>query len=300
MLRSKDAIKLFTSQAISSLAKNDFSILNRTIREYLILPNLPLKISELFDLTLYQTSKDYKGEYFYKNIIAQKLFLNRHGEKATMLAEFRVGANKADCVILNGISTCYEIKTEFDTLNRLPEQLSSYTKIFDKVIVISANKHLDKICGLLPKNVGLLELTQRGAIKEIVKANMLNTPIDPKIMIQSLRAQEYKYIVEIFFGSFPKMRNTEIFDYCLGKFYEIPADKLKVLFRETLKKYRANDFNFIKQLPNSLISSAISYNMTKNEQNSLLDILNKYIDKEYICTFQSCEVNKTNCLHFKS
>lgn len=294
MLRSKDAMKLFTSQAISSLAKNDFSLLKRTIHEYLIPPKLPLKISELFDLTLNKTSKDYKGEYFYKNIIAQKLFLKRHGEKATMLAEFRVGANKADCVILNGISTCYEIKTEFDTLNRLPEQLSSYTKIFDKVIVISANKHLDKICALLPKNVGLLELTERGAIKEIIKANMLSTPIEPKIMLQSLRAQEYKYIVEVFFGSFPKMKNTEIFDYCLDKFYEIPADKLKVLFRETLKKYRANDFNFIKQLPTSLISSAICYNITKNEQNSLLDILDKNIDEEYICTFQSCEVNKTN------
>ncbi|OCG14864.1 sce7726 family protein [Gilliamella sp. WF3-4] len=294
MLRSKDAMKLFTSHAISSLAKNDFSILHKTIQEYLVPNNLPVKISELFDLTLSKISKDYKGEYFYKNVIAQKLFLNRHGEKATMLAEFRVGANKADCLILNGISTCYEIKTEFDTLNRLPEQLSSYTKIFDKVFVICANKHLDKICALLPKNVGLLELTERGAIKEVIKANMINTSIDRKIMMQSLRVQEYKYIVEVFFETLPKMKNTEIFDYCLDKFYEIPSDKLRVLFRETLKKYRANDFNFIKQLPNSLISSAICYNITKNEQNILLDILNKYIDEENICTFQSCEVNRTN------
>ncbi|MFQ1017966.1 sce7726 family protein [Gilliamella sp. Occ3-1] len=294
MLRSKDAMKLFTSHAISSLAKNDFSILHKTIHEYLIPQKLPLKISELFDLTLSKTSIDYKGEYFYKNVIAQKLFLNRHGEKATMLAEFRVGANKADCVILNGISTCYEIKTEFDTLNRLPEQLSSYTKIFDKVSVISANKHLDKICALLPENIGLFELTERGAIKEVIRANMLNTPIEPKIMMQSLRMQEYKYIVEDFFGTLPKMKNTEIFDYCLDKFYKIPHDKLKILFRKTLKKYRANDFHFIKQLPDSLISSAICYNITKNEQNILLDILDKYIDGKNICTFQSCEVNGTN------
>ena len=294
MLRSRDAVKLFTSQAISLLAKNDFSLLNRTIREYLIPLKFPVKISELFDLTLSQTSKDYKGEYFYKNVIAQKLFLNRHGDKATMLAEFRVGTSKADCIILNGISTCYEIKTEFDTLNRLPEQLSSYSKVFDKVFVISANKHIDKICALLPENVGLLELTQRGAIKEVIKANILNTPSEPKIMMQSLRVQEYKHIVEAFFGTIPKMNNTEIFDYCLDKFHQIPDDKLKVLFRETLKKYRANDFNFIKQLPNSLISSAICYNMTKNEQNILLDILDKNIDERDLCTFQSCEENNSN------
>lgn len=286
MLRSKDAMKLFTSHAISSLAKNDFFLLNKTIQEYLLPLQSPLKISEIFDLTLSKISKDYKGEYFYKNIIAEKIFLKRHGEKATMLSEFRVGTNKADCVILNGISTCYEIKTEFDTLNRLPEQLSSYTKIFDKVFVISANKHLDKICALLPENVGLLELTKKGAIKEVIKANMLDSTIDPKFMIESLRLKEYKYIIEDYFGTLPKLNNTEIFDYCLNKFHEIPSDNLKKLFKETLKKFRANDFSFIKQLPDSLISSAICYNMTKKEKTLLLNILNKYTNEVDLCTYQ--------------
>lgn len=286
MLRSKDAMKLFTSHAISSLTKNDFFLLNKTIQEYLLPLQSPLKISEIFDLTLSKISKDYKGEYFYKNIIAEKIFLKRHGEKATMLSEFRVGTNKADCVILNGISTCYEIKTEFDTLNRLPEQLSSYTKIFDKVFVISANKHLDKICALLPENVGLLELTKKGAIKEVIKANMLDSTIDPKFMIESLRLKEYKYIIEYYFGTLPKLNNTEIFDYCLNKFHEIPSDNLKKLFKETLKKFRANDFSFIKQLPDSLISSAICYNMTKKEKTLLLNILNKYTNEVDLCTYQ--------------
>lgn len=45
------------------------------------------------------------------------MFLKKHKiNKAVMLSEFRVGANKADCVILNGLSTCYEIKTELDNL----------------------------------------------------------------------------------------------------------------------------------------------------------------------------------------
>lgn len=77
-----------------------------------------------------------------------------------MLSEFRVGTNKADCVILNGKSVCYEVKTDFDTLIRLPEQLNSYSQVFDEVYVVSTLKHLKNVERICPDNIGIMILDE--------------------------------------------------------------------------------------------------------------------------------------------
>ncbi|MFN1552095.1 sce7726 family protein [Vibrio natriegens] len=50
-----------------------------------------------------------------------------------------------------------EIKSEFDTLNRLDGQVKEYLKVFDKVIVVAATKHLEHALDLLPESVALWE-----------------------------------------------------------------------------------------------------------------------------------------------
>ncbi|PKG80047.1 hypothetical protein CXF80_18020 [Shewanella sp. Actino-trap-3] len=91
----------------------------------------PSTISIVDVLKTYATlDKHYRYEYFYKNTIANNRLLGRHSLRtAAMITEFRVGRNIADCVIFNGSSTCYEIKTEFDSLSRLDAQLDSYLQI---------------------------------------------------------------------------------------------------------------------------------------------------------------------------
>lgn len=278
MLKSKDVAKLFTRNAISSIIEGDYTLLNKIAHEYMPLMSKDKLTSDFFDQALTETIKDYKAEYFYKNLVAKELFIKRHGKKATMLAEFRVGRNKADCVILNGISTCYEIKTEFDNLDRLHEQISSYTKIFDETNVITATKHLNKVIELVPNKVGIIEMTDEGKLSGVRKAKRLTSNIDPLIMMQSLRKEEYMGIINSYFGDIPKMSNTIIFNYCLEKIRKIPPIKLRSLFTQILKKNRQNDFEFINKLPNSLISSAICYNISKDEQKSFLKVLNKPIN----------------------
>lgn len=53
-----------------------------------------------------------------------------------------------------------EIKSEFDTLNRLDGQVKEYQKVFDKVIVVVATKHLDHALALLPESVALWEFNK--------------------------------------------------------------------------------------------------------------------------------------------
>ena len=61
-----------------------------------------------------------RDEYVYRAALTNKVLMGTHSlNTACMLTEFRVGACKADLVILNGTATVYEIKSERDSLSRL-------------------------------------------------------------------------------------------------------------------------------------------------------------------------------------
>jgi hypothetical protein len=86
-----------------------------------------------------------------------------------MLTEFRVGECKADVVILNGTGTVYEVKSERDSLSRLERQIAAYAKVFAKVNVITAESHVTAVMNLMPSDVGVLCLGDRGQITPIRK-----------------------------------------------------------------------------------------------------------------------------------
>ena len=285
MSNNKNIGQLFTSQAINAVADGDFSLLHELIGNVLTPKFFPVKVSEIFDTAFKKLSHEYKSEYFFKNIIANEVFLKKHKKsEAVMLSEFRVGTNKADCVILNGLSTCYEIKTELDNLKRLPEQLDSYISLFDKVYVVAAKTHIEKIKLIVPEAVGIIELTDKNKLEEIKPALTINSEINPKLMIGSMRIAEYKFMAEEISGGKINLPNMDVYSFCLEIFENTDSYTLRKHFRNSLKKYRANDISFINTLPRSLKSSAISYSITQTRQRSLTKILSSYIEKDDICT----------------
>lgn len=286
MLESKEAAQLFTSNAIQKIANGDYSLLNKIVIDYLDVKFSNIKISEIFDLTLLKISKEYKNEYFYKNTIANKLFFKKHFRKnATMLFEFRVGKNKADCAIFNGHSICYEIKTEFDNLKRLPEQISEFSKIFDRVNVICASVHLPKVTEIIPTHVGIIELTEKGILKDVRKAEDIDIPIDPNLLIQSLRREEYVYIAKKICRDEILINNMEIYKYCSEIMKECSTVQLRNYFRDAIKIHRKIDYATLENIPDSLISSIISYKISVSVQNKLNAIMSDYINKDELCIF---------------
>lgn len=57
--------------------------------------------------------------------------------------------------IINNKIIAIEIKSSSDNLNRLSEQIKEYNKVFDKIIIISAPSHIEKIKTIIDKGVGL-------------------------------------------------------------------------------------------------------------------------------------------------
>lgn len=74
---------------------------------------------------------------------------------------------RADMVLSGRITHCFEIKTRRDTLNRLDEQVEVYLSIFDLVSVVVATKHMNATISRVPKEVGIYEIVEIGALPEI-------------------------------------------------------------------------------------------------------------------------------------
>ncbi|QHP56093.1 hypothetical protein EH203_21075 [Pectobacterium carotovorum subsp. carotovorum] len=70
------------------------------------------------------------------------------------------GEIRADIVDLNEMH-CYEIKSEGDSLNRLIRQGTQYGKTFDKVTIVAARCHLERVIEIVPSWWGLLLLMRK-------------------------------------------------------------------------------------------------------------------------------------------
>lgn len=70
------------------------------------------------------------------------------------------GLVRADIAVINGEMVGYEIKTERDTLKRLPTQVSIYNEVFDRAFIITSKKHLTKVRSVIPKWWGIYEIVE--------------------------------------------------------------------------------------------------------------------------------------------
>jgi hypothetical protein len=73
--------------------------------------------------------------------LRKELVIDKH---TILSSEFSVSSSnlRADLAILSSEFIGIEIKSEFDTLRRLPNQLIGYRSLFDRVILVVAGKHL--------------------------------------------------------------------------------------------------------------------------------------------------------------
>jgi hypothetical protein len=63
---------------------------------------------------------------------------------------------RADVAYVNGVMAGYEIKSEGDTLSRLPLQIPMYEAVFDYCSIVVAPVHLKRARAALPRSWGIL------------------------------------------------------------------------------------------------------------------------------------------------
>lgn len=102
------------------------------------------------------------------------------------------GNSRVDIAVVNGSMHGYEIKSERDTLDRLPSQRDYYNRVLDCVTVVASPCHLLKLEKLVPSWWGLCEAEYKKEKLRIrkIRPNTLNTEVDPSAIVQLLWREE--------------------------------------------------------------------------------------------------------------
>lgn len=66
------------------------------------------------------------------------------------------GAARVDIAVVNGVLHGYELKSDLDTLYRLPEQMRIYNSVFDQLTLVVGRNHLHEAVKIIPDWWGIV------------------------------------------------------------------------------------------------------------------------------------------------
>ena len=104
------------------------------------------------------------------------------------------GDARVDVAVVNGSLSGYEIKSDRDTLTRLPNQLAAYELCFDTMTIVVGKRHLAKCRATLPEWWGIWEAvpTEKGIRFGCWREPMPNSRITPERVVQLLWKSELR------------------------------------------------------------------------------------------------------------
>lgn len=192
----------------------------------------------------------YRNEYFYKNTIFNRHVLGKRSLRTTTaLQELRVGRSLADVVVINGQATVYEIKSEFDSFQRLSSQLQDYYKMFGYVYIVTSESQLEAALKFTEGTpTGVYVVTRQEYLSERKKAIWDNRYFCKMEMYRTLRKYEREAVIQQCGHHLPDVAPVYYFQACYQLWEQIP---MTTLHREFLKqlKQRQQPIQGLKQLP---------------------------------------------------
>lgn len=104
-----------------------------------------------------------------------------------------LGEARIDIAVVNGKLSGYELKSESDTLTRLPRQIDAYGRVFDEVTLVLDRRHVDAAALIVPGEWGLIEVSRNRQKKPTIKQVRSSMPLraqDPYSIAQLLWKSE--------------------------------------------------------------------------------------------------------------
>jgi hypothetical protein len=88
------------------------------------------------------------------------------------------GTCRVDIAVVNGFIHGFELKSESDTLLRLPRQIEAYSRSLDRATLVVSQAHLKGAEALLPRwwGIKVVARTSRGSLKVSTHRGVANNP----------------------------------------------------------------------------------------------------------------------------
>ncbi|MBW2623773.1 MAG: sce7726 family protein, partial [Deltaproteobacteria bacterium] len=102
------------------------------------------------------------------------------------------GEARVDVAVINGSIHGFEIKSDQDTLKRLPGQMNIYNRSLDFVTLVVGGRHLTKSLEIIPKWWGVICVQQRNKklIMDDIRPHKANPSPDPEAIVQLIWRNE--------------------------------------------------------------------------------------------------------------
>jgi hypothetical protein len=136
--------------------------------------------------------------------VRQKLAAQYAGDAANtrIVEEMGVwsGTVRIDIAVINGELWGYELKSERDTLERLPTQANIYSKVFDRVTLVVGTRHVGAAEDAVPPWWGLIVAKGDGASVRLrsVRDAERNPAPDPRLVAELLWRDEAIAALDVF------------------------------------------------------------------------------------------------------
>lgn len=147
------------------------------------------------------------------------------------------GAVRVDLAVINGELCGYELKSDSDTLKRLPLQAEMYGKVFDRLTLVVGERLYKSALAAIPEWWGCQIASMKDGVASlaIVRTAGMNPGIDPSILVQLLLKSEAVDILESF-GIAKGWRSRKASEICAHLIEQIPFDDLATHVRSALKR----------------------------------------------------------------
>lgn len=151
------------------------------------------------------------------------------------LFEHRV---RIDLAVVNGSMFGFEIKSDADTLERLPYQQEIYNRIFDRVVIVVGESQFSKIEAAVPKWWGIWVAWNNAneVGLRIAREPSENRNVDSRTVVRCLWKQEALEIIKmkrLYEKKLDKARRSVLWNILVDS---IPTDELKRLVCNCLKR----------------------------------------------------------------
>jgi len=147
------------------------------------------------------------------------------------------GSVRIDVAVINGELNGYELKSDRDTLERLPLQADIYSRVFDRLELVVGQRHATKAEAMIPKwwGVTVARYDAPSVRLEQYRPSQLNPTPDPYLIAQLLWKEEVLTLLDQL-GLAHGWRGKRVKALHLRLAEQIPLPELRRIVRETLKK----------------------------------------------------------------
>lgn len=239
--------RIFSDSIISSLAMHPFE------------PDLLSESKKMYA----QMKKNHRNEYFYKNELFNQIFLPliQNQKNATLYKEWYVNHSWFDIAIFEeGKSPAiFEIKSDLDSVKRLPKQISNYYGITSCVNVLCSIKLVNEVLNIIPEETGVYILGADAKIRKVRDAKDRWVDYQPYQAFELLRSNEKTALIPDLYSDIMNDRQSVKSYYQLEYFQKLPIVKQQTYISSCFINRMRNQKNIFYLEPDLL--SEIPYEL---------------------------------------